>query len=58
MYLRRVATTLASQLPDNREDALTVLNYLRELVDWECGQSLDQRPSVLTFPTKPNLSAV
>lgn len=58
MYLRRVATTLASQLPDNRDDALTVLQYLRELIEWEHATSRDQSSSVLSFPTRPNLSAV
>ena len=33
--LKRHAIQIATQLPENREEALRVLDYARELVDWE-----------------------
>ena len=32
--LKRYAVQIATQLPDNREDAMRVLDYARELVEW------------------------
>lgn len=34
-YLRKIAVNMAAMLPDTRDEALTVLEYLRELADWE-----------------------
>lgn len=56
-YLRRVAMSLAEQLPDTKEDAERVLEYMRELIEWEHRKEADQS-SVLSFPTKPSLSAI
>lgn len=33
--LKRYAIQIATQLPESREEALLVLEYARELVDWE-----------------------
>jgi hypothetical protein len=32
--LRRIALSIASQLPDRREEALSVLNYARDLIEF------------------------
>lgn len=44
--LRRYAIQIAQQLPENKEDALALLRYIRELVDWEHD---DGGPRVLPF---------
>jgi len=33
--LKRYALQIASQLPDNKMEAMRVLEYLRDLVEWE-----------------------
>jgi len=33
--LKRYALQVVAQLPDNRDEAMRVLEYARELVDWE-----------------------
>lgn len=46
LRLKRQAVQIATQLPENKEEALKVLDYARELVQWEaenisqCGQEL------------------
>jgi hypothetical protein len=44
-WLKRTACTIASQLPDERRDALTVLNYAREIIlnlgkNWEAPSAI------------------
>lgn len=50
-FLKRAACTIASQLPDERCDALTVLNYAREIV-LNLGKSWEA-PSVMSEMTRP-----
>jgi uncharacterized Rossmann fold enzyme len=33
--LKRYALQIVAQLPDSREEAMKVLEYARELIDWE-----------------------
>ena len=33
--LKRYAIQIATQLPENRDEALRVLDYVREIVEWE-----------------------
>ena len=37
LRLKRHAVQIATQLPENREDALRVLEFAREIVEWEDG---------------------
>lgn len=37
--LKRQALQIAMQLPESKAEALEVLQYVRELVDWELGNS-------------------
>jgi hypothetical protein len=38
--LRRFAHQIAQQLPENKEDAILVLEYAKELVLWQSGERL------------------
>lgn len=35
--LRRYALQITQQFPENREDALALLRYIGELIEWEHG---------------------
>jgi hypothetical protein len=57
--LRRQAIQITSQLPDNTADALTVLNYARDLVMnflYQPTKAADQSPenNVTVFPASTN----
>ena len=41
--LKRYALQIAAQLPDGREEALRVLEYAKQLVEWE-DEVLDASP--------------
>ncbi len=36
--LKRFALQIATQMPENRQEAMRVLEYLKELVEWEDGE--------------------
>ena len=40
--LRRFAHQIAQQMPENKEDAMLVLEYVKELVLWESGAKLGE----------------
>jgi hypothetical protein len=42
--IKRHALGLAAQLPENREDALAVIEQMRQLVEWIEGLPAPQRP--------------
>jgi hypothetical protein len=44
--LRRIALTIASQLPDSREEALSVLKYARDLIEFLYGRPRQLAPLV------------
>ena len=55
-FLKRTACTIASQLPEEREDALAVLDYVREIV-LNLGVSWAP-PSVAILRLVPKLTAL
>lgn len=50
--LKANALQLAAQLPEDHEEAIAVLNYLSELVEWGIGGELS------TSPVKPQSASV
>lgn len=55
-YLKRAACTIASQLPEERRDALSVLNYAREIL-LNLGKSWEV-PSAMPGDNVPRLRLV
>jgi hypothetical protein len=51
MSLRRLAANIVAMLPDNSNDALVVLRYARELVEWE---QLDKKPAAHVLSLVPS----
>jgi hypothetical protein len=61
-YLKRAACTIASQLPDDRRDALSVLNYAREILlnlgkSWEVPSAMPGNNVQRIRLVKSNLAA-
>lgn len=50
--LKALALQLAAQLPQDHDEALLVIGYLKELIEWGAGHSLS------TTPEKPQECAV
>lgn len=49
LRLKRYAVQIATQLPENRDEALQVLDYVRELVEWEATVGDQIRKAALTL---------